>query len=647
MSTSSSSSPVPAPRLSKQTDSNNKRPIPTPRRLVPIRAEQEQELKEDDEEDNIQEAFTMTETRNNNRNSEVQQQQRIKPIEINTNTFTRKVKTISSASKQIAEDIGGRVQEGKKAVIETTRQSVRRLTRRFHSQQIEDADDKTDSGNDKRRSVVSEAELDLFNSIKFNSPLNNSVLVEENLKRLKLVGDDERIYVNCERDDGSCSEENLEMPPPTYPPPPLREEISSFYDQPQSLTSGSTNSSDNVPVFTNRSCDYESVFPIYPIDSTTNSNKNDNDSNGRNPTVESSLSSSIDNNISNSDLSRSHSWNFYDSIPKNENLYDNFDSTPAMTITHELNVKNLNENDDKDVTDDNESNVASDCFPPSIIRTNSLYENNPIADVSNRFPRVTPSLLMQFDPLTSSNANDVYEALSDDNDATKTTVADLKALEELLQSDYLCNNLPLADYDNACDNWSMSNESELDEYANPPTPPKRYDSLPEDPGSSNSGRNAEASSSPKKDVPKTVTNNNNRQEKTRSQFYTDLSSNKEISATKPTEKPEETTKPFKWLKKTQEVLRRAPDIMRGITKKDDYVLRPILAPKNNLPQKGMLYKITMVENLFGEYGARWCVLECKHLVCYYDNTCENAKETFAMDSILSVQIILDQKYKYK
>lgn len=555
------STPVPAPRLSKKSD---KKPVPTPRRLIPIRTEGESAEEPPEE---LPDPKTLSESP--------------KEMEINSNTFTRRVKTISSASKQIAGDIGDRVQEGKKAVIEGTRQSVRRLTRRFHSQTHDLYEDDAKKGARNRKEIVSEAELDLFSSIKFNSPINNN------------NNNGAQIYVNVEKEDSS--EENLDRPPPTYPPPPLRDEVSSsIYDEPQSLASGSTNSSENAPSFPDRSGVYESVFPVHPT----------------RPEAGSETGSSSDNAKS-SDLSRSGSWNFYDSIPKSENLYNNVDSTPTLSATR----------------DD-----LSDSCPASIIRTNSIYTNHEISRTERI--RASQSVLMQFDPLTPTSP-----PVDEDS-----RLSDLKALEELLQGD-LYNHIP---DDNTYDNWSISNESELmDEYANPPTPPARYDSLPDEPS---------PVLAPKKPQRKSVTNNKT-QEVSKSQFYTDIptakttttttSSSSSSSPPRPRSPKFEESKPLKWLKRTQEVLRKAPDIVRGVRGKDNYLLRPSLAPRNNLPQKGMLYKITTVENLFGEYGARWCVLEGKNLVCYYDNSCENAKETFPMGNILSVQIIVEQKYKYK
>lgn len=520
------STPVPAPRTSLL---NEKKPIPTPRRTIPIRESKEPEQ------------------------PEIKKESPKQQMEINTNPFTRKVKTISSAGKQIAEDIGGRVQEGKKAVIESTRQSVRRLTKRFHTQQIEEKEETTS----RKEEIHPEDTIDLFSSIKFESPINTL---------------DSKLYPNVHRYLGH-SQDSLDLPPPSYPPPPLREE--SVYDEPQSLASGSTNSSENLPGFA-RQYDYESVFPSYPYNSDTDS------------CVDIS-SGTINRKV---DLSRSSSWNFYDPLPKTENVYNNVDNTPTLTATN---------NDD---TVDVNSNVSEE-FPPSILRTNSLYENH---EIPVQPPRPTQSVILQFDPLTKhENAGN-----------TISTFEDIKMLEDMLQGD-LYNNI--TDH-GTFDTWSISNESEIEEYMNPPTPPTRYDSLPDD-------------------LPN-IQNKEIREEKSRSQFYTNLN-----TTTAAPSKPEVDVKKVSWFKKTQEVLKKAPEIVRSARNKENFLQRPALVPKNNIPQKGMLYKITTVENLFGEYGARWCVLEGNNLVCYYDNTCENTKEIFPMDTILSVQIILDHKFKYK
>lgn len=90
-------------------------------------------------------------------------------------------------------------------------------------------------------------------------------------------------------------------------------------------------------------------------------------------------------------------------------------------------------------------------------------------------------------------------------------------------------------------------------------------------------------------------------------------------------------------------------MVKNLRSKESGLLRPALEPKGVVQHKGMLYKVQSgpVEDLFGEFSARWCVLENWHLVCYSDNTCDSVKEYFPMENILSIQILQDQKYKYR
>lgn len=185
------SPPIPAPRSQV---GDTKKPIPTPRR-VPAKAKNESPPKLSEE---------------------------------NTNTFSRRVRSLSNASKQIAEDIGELMQDKKKAVIAGTRQSVRRITKRFNSfhqeaRTLEPENDIDDF----------EVTFDLFNSISFQSPINNNPSIYNNV-----------------------DEEDFGAPPPSHSPPPLPTDI--IYDAPS--TSGSTSNSDQ-----SSNCFpqiYDSVFPV-------------------------------------------------------------------------------------------------------------------------------------------------------------------------------------------------------------------------------------------------------------------------------------------------------------------------------------------------------------------------------------------------
>lgn len=136
------SAPVPAPR-NVNLVSEGKKPIPKPRTTIPLTRNKSDE--------------SSSSSKNSEENG-------------HTNTFSRRVKT---ASKQIAGDIGDLVHERKKAVIEGTRQSVRKITRRFTtlSQEIQPDDDEKNEDLAIRGNKEEEA-INVFSSIQFQSPIN-------------------------------------------------------------------------------------------------------------------------------------------------------------------------------------------------------------------------------------------------------------------------------------------------------------------------------------------------------------------------------------------------------------------------------------------------------------------------------------------
>lgn len=532
------SKPVPAPRKFNVT---TKKPIPVPRELIPIRPSRTR--------DNSNDEIDKVEVRSGDSKSEV-----------NSNTFTKKVKTFGSASKQIAGDIGGKVQEGKKAVIESTRSSVRRLTKRFYSVS-------SDLGEESKEDGIKNDDLDIpvdiFNSIKFNSPINTNI--------------DEPIYLNVTV-EGNEEDDDYNRPPPPYPPPPLREE--GLYDEPQSIASGSSNSSSSGQ--TRNNCVYESVFPAYSYNSDSES-------------CADSIRGAARNNVV---LNRSESWKFYDQVPKVEQIYNNVDSTPV------LNPRN------SDPINESETNSLR-----SVVTDNSLYENYdttvrefiPASSAGTRKP--TESVIMQFDPLSGSNSSPDINL----NVHNK----ELDNLQQLLLGDLYSNT-----NFSTVDNWSISNDSETDDYISPPPPPpQRFDSLPED-------------QSPVL-----------RRKESRTSWYTDSQSAENNNL--PTRTSSGIGKHL--IKQVNGVLKRAPHLVKGGKGKDIYLLRPTISSKTTHHHKGLLYKVTngAVEDLFGEFNSRWCILEGTLFLCHLDSSCNTIKENFPLDSILSIQILQDPKYKYK
>lgn len=173
------------------------------------------------------------------------------------------------------------------------------------------------------------------------------------------------------------------------------------------------------------------------------------------------------------------------------------------------------------------------------------------------------------------------------------------------------------------DEFSISNESETDDIVNPPTPPIRVDSLPED-----EEEEKKEESNPKPPLVKSRTN----------WFMSEPSSPNLVE-----------NKKHSWFKQVKEVLEKAPEVVRGMKNRDSVVERAALGVKTFVQKRGMLYKVQNgpVEDLFGEYSGRWCVLENANFICYSDNTCQNLKEHFPASNILSIQILQDKKYNYK
>lgn len=196
------------------------------------------------------------------------------------------------------------------------------------------------------------------------------------------------------------------------------------------------------------------------------------------------------------------------------------------------------------------------------------------------------------------------------------TSEDIRILEDFFQGDLYGNLNPIRSQEE----YSTSNDSEIEEFISPPTPPARFDSLPED------------DQPPPPYRPK---------EKPRSQWFTD----NEPSI----QPPVETKKPIGWFKQIKGALEKAPDVVRGVRNRDAVVQRPELELKSFVHKKGMLYKVQSgpVEDLFGEYSGRWCVLQHTNFICYADSSCDSIKEHFPAESILSIQILQDPKFKYK
>nr|CAH7712994.1 unnamed protein product [Callosobruchus chinensis] len=206
-------------------------------------------------------------------------------------------------------------------------------------------------------------------------------------------------------------------------------------------------------------------------------------------------------------------------------------------------------------------------------------------------------------------------------------------LEEMLQGDLYGN---ISDV-RIMDEWSLSDsQSESDaEFISPPTPPLRSDSLPEE--------NPEDVDAVEISEPKSP------EVKSRTNWFTVDSEPKPSTVIE--------NKKQSWLKRhisfkfqVKDVLEKAPDMVKSLRNKDNSVVeRPALGGRHLVQKKGMLYKVQSgpVEDLFGEYSGRWCIIEHGKFLCYSDNTCQNLREHFSAENILSIQLLQDKKYNYR
>ena len=562
------STPIPAPRTST---TEGKTPIPAPRHLVPVRPPRGREKQRNANTGDTKELVHVKENvtddvvnvGSQSESAKLSKDEAQTGNTCNNKTFTRRVRTLSTASKQIAEDIGEKMQEGKKAVLETTRQSVRRITKKFSSVPIDQPDIQTS----REDVTLSDTSIDIFRQIQFDSPI-------------------------CERTQPQVfgfDDDDYNTPPPPYPPPPLREE--SVYDEPQSVASGSTNSSGSERV-TRTYYDYESIFPPY--------NYSDSDTCVE-PTINAEQIIPV---------TRSGSWKFYDQVPKQEQLYNNVDNTPILEPVAVSASQNSTEKDD------------------------SPYENHVLNVELRDLPtprKPTNTLIMQFDPM-SANTKDNVETLQEGTSTNTSHLRELMQFEQTLQQELYSNMAELT----TLDNWSISNESEIEEYINPPTPPARFDSLPEE--SASPILNRKESASPIM----------NRKE-SKSLWYTEDSSAEGEATVSNSRDSVGSVIGRNLIKQINEVFKKAPQFVKNVKTKEIFLDRPSISSRVVNNHKGMLYKVTNgpVEDLFGEFGSRWCVLEDQAFLCHQDNTCNTVKENIPLASILSVQILQDQKYKYR
>lgn len=648
--------PTPAPRAKPRTtllsDPNPsfKRPIPAPRTLIPIRQTfDEDHIQSNDEIDHQRQDILSNDDKDSMMDSKHQ------------NTFGRRVRTISNASLQLADDIKREVTESLVEKIGATRESVRKITKKFKTvgSVIQDDFEEESKGPDN----VVDGVAQMFNAISFNSPMNS-------------------------RHGSEVAYENADItsPPPTYPPPPLRPgnpaipsnvNPDEIYDEPASVISGGSSSygsaseqrhldvkpvdnqskeiitADNVAAV-NRRENYESVFPAEQYNSDAES------------CLDLTTAQTIDRNVN---LQRCDSWNFYDPLPRpvTENIYNNVDSTPTLRAISPL-------------TRDDKTPVLSSITDNADISLRDAYENHEISRFKQplRTNLPTESILLQFDPL-SNRPSTLHSSTN--------YSSDLHSLAELLDNDLyghtFNNNNPnnlgtsspgrgammMSQFD---EDVSILDDSEEDlnsvngaEMMLPPLPPERVDSLLIENGNNESSQGSSGSL----DLPDAIASGsreNVAQQKTaKIREDKDATPASSLSRDHPN-RGSGRLKPSlnKWLTKVNEGLnkatvafKKAPDLLpsqinrSSSTKSTDASLlsRPTLLTKTSITQRGLTFRVnngTSVEDFFSELNTRWSVLSTGVLVSYADAQENNIKEMMKMEDILSVGMINETKYKH-
>ncbi|KAL4717516.1 hypothetical protein ACJJTC_000665 [Scirpophaga incertulas] len=246
------------------------------------------------------------------------------------------------------------------------------------------------------------------------------------------------------------------------------------------------------------------------------------------------------------------------------------------------------------------------------MRQNSLLQNltlpqpsmsSEIVVTNNLKPsasRPSQSAIYEFDPLITSDAPQKYGGVSNE----------LLLLESFLIGDTYGS---IISTDNSDDVYEIKDS----EYFNPPTPPERSDSL---------------------FLTDTHENTSNNVKYNNSNWYVDTEGG--VKVVEDVKFTNTVMQRFSSLKHKLDTKLNKP--VKQTLQKIDIVDRP---PINKLPVTyfyGILTRIVpaMGEDLFKNSQSRYCVLSDQKLICYSDPENTVLKETYSLESVYSVQIVL-------
>lgn len=348
-------------------------------------------------------------------------------------------RNLSSSSKQLKEGLSEKVTTKGRALISSSRNASIRLEKSMKNMltkrltallpnEIDEVDKSTNAVTEDRCASLPSGR-EIFDSITFYSPLH------VNLKKSM-------------KNEEDLSKIRYSPPPPIYPPPPPPTDDCT-YDEVQSIMSNNSSRYDTLSsTFSERiEGDFGDTFD------SRRSRMTESDSSGRSSST--SNITNITKDEADKRLYRSDSWNFYDST-KTEAVNDILQ--PNMSLIEEI-EDTLNKN-----------RLSNDSAQSNMSVANTLYENwmppklqsNSMSSGSRR--ACTKSVILEFDPIASTDSEDSHSFYNNDMTLLETLLA-ASATDSSHSSGSICE--------------SVEDIEEPEEVlVNPPPPPKRFDSLP-------------------------------------------------------------------------------------------------------------------------------------------------------------------------
>ncbi|XP_051172084.1 uncharacterized protein LOC127288588 [Leptopilina boulardi] len=369
-----------------------------------------------------------------------------------TKSQTETKSSNSEFFKNLKDEISEKMTVKGRAVISSTRNASIRLeksvknliTRRLASlnqDDLQDIESKVKSPIEDDRCTSLPAN-DIFSSISFYSPLKT------NLKSIK--------------NEEDLTGARYSPPPPVYPPPPLPDE--SIYDELQSVTSGNSGSRYDTlsSTFSERERDFSEPFNLLKF---AQNHASDSDQ---------SLNISDSQEVAKK-LSRSDSWTFYDAAQGKSDKTEGNDELDRISSADE---------DDKEPPI--RKRISSNSNISHVSMQNSLYENWVLKKNSNDENTLknednspsgarreqSKSVLYEFDPF-AKNENNVYSNYENN---------DLLLLKAFLENNESASSggsaNDIREEEEEEDDIQIEEEVKNEILTIPPTPPRRFDSLP-------------------------------------------------------------------------------------------------------------------------------------------------------------------------